>query len=78
MRIEETFSPTIHRIQQAIRRRAVKQEEGVQRPADVLMQFSKPPQKLVEKRKPELDALIKAAELITGTHPDSHNIENRS
>jgi ATP-dependent DNA helicase 2 subunit 2 len=61
--IDDTYSPVLHRIQQAIRRRAVKPDEPVQPPAEILVKYSHPPEELVKASKRKLDALIDAAEV---------------
>ncbi|KFX94772.1 hypothetical protein V490_04177 [Pseudogymnoascus sp. VKM F-3557] len=63
MAIEDTYSPVLHRINQAIRRRAVQPDEPVQPPPEVLMKYSKPPADLVKSSATELEALIKAADV---------------
>jgi ATP-dependent DNA helicase 2 subunit 2 len=66
MTIEDTFSPVLHRINQAIRRRAVKPDEGVTPPADILTKWANPPPELVSQSNPILEKLIKAADLKKG------------
>ncbi|KAK3990634.1 ATP-dependent DNA helicase [Cladorrhinum sp. PSN332] len=61
--IDEVYNPVIHRINQAIRTRAVDPDAAIGPPAEILMRFSKPPEKLIKKAKPEIEALIDAAEL---------------
>ncbi|KFY35002.1 hypothetical protein V494_06292 [Pseudogymnoascus sp. VKM F-4513 (FW-928)] len=63
MAIEDTYSPVLHRINQAIRRRAVQPDEPVQPPPEVLMKYSRPPADLVKASATELDDLIKAADV---------------
>lgn len=61
--IEETYSPTVHRLNQAVRRRAVHPEEPVGPPAPILVKYSYPPPELVKSSKPKLDKLIAAADV---------------
>ncbi|KAL2271739.1 hypothetical protein VTJ83DRAFT_1110 [Remersonia thermophila] len=61
--IDELYNPTIHRLNQAIRARAVDEEAPIDAPADILLRFSNPPQKLLDKAKAEIAALIDAAEV---------------
>ncbi|KAH8815692.1 SPOC like C-terminal domain-containing protein [Xylogone sp. PMI_703] len=61
MTIEETFSPYLHRLNQAIRRRAVEPKEPVGPPADILVKWSHPPEDLVKLSAKRLDKLIEAA-----------------
>ena len=67
--IDETYNPTIHRMNQAIRARAVDPDAPIRPPAEILLRFSKPPEKLVEKAKTEIEALIDAAEIKKGMLP---------
>lgn len=67
MAIEDTYSPVLHRISQAIRRRAVKPNEGISPPPDVLMKWSHPPSELVEKSTAKLETLIKASDVKKGS-----------
>ena len=67
MAIEETYSPVLHRINQAVRRRATHPNEKIiEEPAAILTKYSKPPRGLIEKAGPDLQALIKAADIKTG------------
>ncbi|KAM7197748.1 ATP-dependent DNA helicase [Rhypophila sp. PSN 637] len=61
--IEELYNPVIHRVNQAIRSRAVDPDGAIEPPAGILLRFSNPPEKLVEKAKPEIESLIEAAEI---------------
>ncbi|ESZ98043.1 hypothetical protein SBOR_1574 [Sclerotinia borealis F-4128] len=63
MAIEDTYSPVLHRISQAIRRRAVKPGEGVLPPPDVLTKWSHPPAELVQKSSNKLEKLIEIADV---------------
>lgn len=67
MAIEDTYSPVIHRISQAIRRRAVKLDEAVAPPPDILIKWSHPPSELVNKSSNMLEKLIKTADVKKGT-----------
>jgi ATP-dependent DNA helicase 2 subunit 2 len=66
MPIDDTYSPVIHRLNQAIKRRAVKPDESVQPPAEILIQFSHPPEELVGSSKKQLTKLIAAANVKKG------------
>jgi ATP-dependent DNA helicase 2 subunit 2 len=66
MSIEDTYSPVLHRINQAIRRRAVKPDEGVTPPAEILTKWANPPPELVSQSNASLERLIKAADLKKG------------
>lgn len=67
--IDDTYNPTIHRINQAIRHRAVHPEEGLQPPAEILLRYSKPPEALIEHIKKQTANLIKKADLKKGEFP---------
>jgi ATP-dependent DNA helicase 2 subunit 2 len=73
MAIEDTYSPMIHRLNQAIRRRAVEPEVPVGLPAEILMKYSKPPQELVEKSASELNRLIEVAKVLKGIYIQGAN-----
>ncbi|KAF2172563.1 hypothetical protein M409DRAFT_50238 [Zasmidium cellare ATCC 36951] len=61
--MDETYNPTLHRLQQVIKHRAV--FPGAEPPAvfDILTKYSKPPDELVEQAQSELDRVIKAGEV---------------
>lgn len=66
MKAEDTYSPAIHRINKAVRDRASNPTGEVAPPADVLMQWSKPPAELVSKTTAELKKLMEAAKIKKG------------
>jgi ATP-dependent DNA helicase 2 subunit 2 len=66
MPIEDTYSPLVHRINQAIRRRAVQPDEAVTSPADILIKYSVPPPELVSESASELNKLVAAADVKKG------------
>jgi hypothetical protein len=76
--IDDLYNPTIHRINQAIRARAVNPDSPISPPAEILLRYSKPPEKLIEKAKSEIDALIDAAEIKKGLLPISLLLRARS
>ncbi|KAF4629482.1 hypothetical protein G7Y89_g8662 [Cudoniella acicularis] len=61
MKIDETYSPVVHRINQAIRNRAVYPTEPVDPPPDILMKWSNPPPELVKSSASKLEKLVEAA-----------------
>lgn len=61
--IDETYNPVIHRLNQAIRSRAVHPDEPIGPPADILLRFSKPPPNLLAKAKSQIQALIDVADV---------------
>ncbi|TVY78109.1 ATP-dependent DNA helicase II subunit [Lachnellula suecica] len=64
MPIEDTWSPAIHRTNQAIRTRAVEPSKPVEEAKDgIFMQWSQPPDDLVKKAAPALQKLVKAADV---------------
>jgi ATP-dependent DNA helicase 2 subunit 2 len=64
---QDTFSPSLHHINQAIRNRAV-QKDGLDPPADILLKWSKPSEDLVSSVTPQLEKLITAADVKKGTY----------
>lgn len=61
--MEDTFSPIVHRINQAIRFRAINPTEAVPPPPPILTKYSQPPEELVKTAAPFLAALRDAAEV---------------
>ena len=61
MNMTDTYSPVLHRIDQAVRWRAVHPTEPVPPPYDILTRYSKPPEELVAGAKKKLEKLIAAA-----------------
>lgn len=68
MPIEDTFSPVLHRISQAIKARAIYPDEPVGPPAEILVKYSKPPEQLVEESEKQLKKLVAAAEVKKGMY----------
>ncbi|KAJ5156081.1 hypothetical protein N7492_008884 [Penicillium capsulatum] len=60
---DESYSPLLHRIESAIRYRAVHPNEPVPEPPAILTRFAQPDEDLAKQSKPQLDALISAAEV---------------
>ena len=69
MQMTDTFSPVLHRIDQAVRWRAVHPIEPIPPPYDILTKFSKIPADLEEASKPQLATLISAADVKKGMKP---------
>lgn len=65
----DTYSPVLHRLDQAVRWRAVHPTEPVPPPYDILTRYSKPPEALVAKSKGKLDKLVAAANVKKGKIP---------
>jgi ATP-dependent DNA helicase 2 subunit 2 len=66
MTIEESYSPMLHRLNQAIRTRAVKPNGSITSPAEILMKYSSPPKDVVAAAKGSLESLIAAANVKKG------------
>lgn len=67
MEIQDTYSAVLHRIDQAVRWRAVHPNEPVPPPFDILVKYSNPPEELVKKAKRRLEKLVAAADVKKGT-----------
>lgn len=61
--LDDLYSPIIHRVNQAIRARAVDEDGPVEEIPPRLLKYSQPPEDLIKKAKPRIDALIKAADV---------------
>ncbi|KAL8714138.1 MAG: hypothetical protein Q9220_001866 [cf. Caloplaca sp. 1 TL-2023] len=63
MPLTDTFSPVLHRIDQAVRWRAVHPTEPVPPPYEILTRYSRPPETLVSQSQQSLERLIAAADV---------------
>ncbi|KAI4262846.1 MAG: hypothetical protein L6R42_001980 [Xanthoria sp. 1 TBL-2021] len=63
MPMTDTFSPVLHRIDQAVRWRAVHPTEPVPPPHEILVRYSNPPEDLVNQSKKRLEKLMAAADV---------------
>ncbi|RDA92872.1 hypothetical protein CP533_2892 [Ophiocordyceps camponoti-saundersi (nom. inval.)] len=61
--IDETFNPSIHRINHAVRIRAVHPERSLPQVPPALLRYSAPPEDLVERVHSRIKALIEVAEV---------------
>ncbi|KAK0647662.1 ATP-dependent DNA helicase II subunit 2 [Lasiodiplodia hormozganensis] len=61
--IEDTFSPVLHRVQQAIRWRAVYPTDEIPPPAEILTKHMQPPEHLLKQAQPFLDAIVAAGDV---------------
>lgn len=61
--LDDLYSPIIHRINQVIRARAVDEHGPVEEVPPALLKYSQPPEDLIQKAKPKIDALIKVADV---------------
>lgn len=66
MPINDTYSPVLHRIDQAVRWRAVHPNEPIPPVYEILTKYSKPPEQLVAKAKRQLEKLVAAADVKKG------------
>lgn len=57
--VDETYSPVLHHINQAIRHHAVHPSDPIPAPYEVLMKYSSPPEDLTKQAKPYLDAVMR-------------------
>jgi ATP-dependent DNA helicase 2 subunit 2 len=65
--LDELYNPVIHRINQAIRIRAVHPDSPIGPPAEILLRFSKPPETVLKKAQSQIKTLIQVAEVKKGT-----------
>lgn len=68
MPLNETFSPVLHRIDQAVRWRAVHPDQPIPPPYEILTRYSRPPETLVAGAKSPLERTIAAADIKKGRH----------
>jgi ATP-dependent DNA helicase 2 subunit 2 len=74
--IEDTFSPALHRISQAIRSRAVNSDEKLPPMPEILIKYSNPPKELLDGAKTSLKAIAAAADVKKGKHNQAFLISN--
>lgn len=76
--IEDSYSPLLHRLDSAIRYRAIHPTDPVPEPSKRLIKFSQPPEDLVKNSKAYLEKLIAAADVKKGkpTLPSVSNSEH--
>ncbi|KXH66017.1 Ku70/Ku80 N-terminal alpha/beta domain-containing protein [Colletotrichum salicis] len=65
--IDDVYNPIIHRINQAIRQRAVNPEGQIDPIPPILVRYAAPPEDLVEKSKSQIEGLISAAQVKKAT-----------
>ena len=63
MAMTDTYSPTLHRIDQAVRWRAVHPQGSIPSPYEILVRYSNPPKEAMEKAASKLDKVIAAADV---------------
>ena len=66
MAFENTFSPVLHRIDQAVRWRAVHPSDPIPPLDEILVRYSKPPDGLARRARPQLEKLMALAEIKKG------------
>lgn len=64
--LHDLYSPIIHRVNQAVRARAVAPDGNIAAVPEILKKYSEPPEKLIKQARPQIDALKKVAELKKG------------
>lgn len=68
--LDDLYSPMIHRINQVVRKRAIDPEnKGFGDIPEILMKYSRPPGELIDKVKPQIEALRKVADVKPGMPP---------
>ncbi|KAK5246081.1 ATP-dependent DNA helicase yku80, partial [Cryomyces antarcticus] len=60
MPLEDTYSPTLHRVNQVIRWRAVHPNDEIPPVPGILIKYSNPPDELIQKAQRSLDAMLAA------------------
>ena len=73
--IDDAYNPSIHRVNHAVKWRAVHPEKPVPDTPSMLLRFASPPQDLIEKVQNRIDALIQQAEVKKGDSIISVNPE---
>ncbi|KAF7551605.1 hypothetical protein G7046_g7676 [Stylonectria norvegica] len=61
--IDDTYNPLVHRINNAVKARAIYPEKPIPPIPSILLRFSSPPEDLIEKVQSRVDSLIAAAEV---------------
>ncbi|KAI3393313.1 hypothetical protein diail_4446 [Diaporthe ilicicola] len=61
--LQDLYSPIIHRVNQAVRARAVAPDGDIASVPDILKKYSGPPEMLIKEARPQIDALRKVADL---------------
>lgn len=64
--MEDVFNPAIHRINHAIKRRAVNPDSTVSEMPAELLKFSSPPVSLIERVRGKIETLVRAADVKKG------------
>lgn len=64
--MEDDYSPLLHRIEQAVRWRAIHPDEPIPPPSERLTRLSKPPEEVQKRAQKYLDRVINAADVKKG------------
>lgn len=64
--MQDTYNPTLHRVNQAIRFRAIHPDKPVPPPYDILIKYMNPPDELMEKAMPIIERVRVAADVKKG------------
>lgn len=64
--VEDTYNPSIHRINHAVKSRAVHPHMPIPDTPSILLRFASPPEDLIEKVQGRIDTLIELAEVKKG------------
>jgi hypothetical protein len=67
--IDDSFNPVIHRVNQAIRNRAVYSDREIDPIAPILVRYAVPPEDLIEKCQNQVDTLVELSEVKKGITP---------
>ncbi|KAG5993912.1 hypothetical protein E4U54_003252 [Claviceps lovelessii] len=61
--IDETFNPSIHRVNHAVKMRAAHPDKPISATPAALLKYAAPPEYLIEKAQSKIDALVRVAEV---------------
>lgn len=64
--LDDLYSPMVHRVNRAIRDRAIEPEKAPAKIPEILTKYSGPPERLVDRAKPQIEALRKIADVKPG------------
>lgn len=64
--LEDLYSPIIHRVNQAVRARAVAQDGKIAAVPEILKKYAEPPEMLIKQARTQIDTLKKVASLKKG------------
>lgn len=64
--IDDSYSPVLHRIDNAIRARAIHSDQPILPPSERLTKYSHPPEDLIQNSQKHLEKLIEIADVKKG------------